>query len=146
MSGFIEAEDVSVAQSGGVKNDAVNPSGDTSKGFGNVPFAREEFTAKRIVAYFNLDVAQLRGLGLGRSAEALLVAVALYKIRRFLGEGLRLRTACDLECRGLRATRPEGFAVPELGALEEELPALIAAVAKESRFAEPHVTTVVWKK
>jgi len=146
LSGFIEAEDVAVAQSGGVKNDSVNPSGDTSKGFGNVPYAREEFTAKRIVAYFNLDLAQIRGFGLGRSVEKLLVAIALYKIRRFLGEGLRLRTACDLECRELRATRPEGCVVPELSALEEELPPLIQAVAKEDRFAHPRVTTVVWRK
>lgn len=146
LSGFIEAEDVSVAQSGGVKNDSVKPSGDTSKGFGNVPYAREEFTAKRIVAYFNLDLAQLRGLGLGGSVETLLVAIALYKIRRFLGEGLRLRTACDLECQKLRATRPEGFVVPDLPALEQEIPGLIEAVANEKRFADPRVTVVVWRK
>jgi CRISPR-associated protein Csb1 len=146
LSGFIEAEDVSVAQSGGVKNDPVNPSGDTSKGFGNVPYAREEFTAKRVVAYFNLDLAQIRGLGLGESVETLLVAIALYKIRRFLAVGLRLRTACDLECRALRATRPEGFVVPEVAALEEEIPELIEAVAKEDRFATPRATVVTWKR
>lgn len=146
LSGFVEAEDVAVAQSGGVKNDRVNPSGDAAKGFGNVPFAREEFTARRIVAYFNLDLAQLRGFGLGESAERLLLATALYKIRRFLAEGLRLRTACDLECRALRATRPEGVAIPETSDLEKELPALIAAVAEEGRFAEPPVTLVTWKK
>ncbi|MCW5889576.1 MAG: type I-U CRISPR-associated protein Cas7 [bacterium] len=146
LSGFIEAADVSVAQSGGVKNDAVNPSGDTSKGFGNVPYAREEFTAKRIVAYFNLDLAQIRGFGLGANVEALLVTLALYKVRRFLAEGLRLRTACDLECTELRATRPAGFVVPELAALAEALPGLIDAVAKESRFADPRVTVVTWKK
>jgi CRISPR-associated protein Csb1 len=146
LSGFIEAEDVSVAQSGGVKNDAVNPSGDTSKGFGNVPYAREEFTAKRVVAYFNLDLAQIRGLGLGESVERLLVAIALYKIRRFLAVGLRLRTACDLECRKLNATRPEGFVVPDLPALEKELPGLIEAVAKQDRFATPRTTVVTWKR
>jgi CRISPR-associated protein Csb1 len=146
LSGFIEAEDVSIAQSGGVKNDAVNPSGDTSKGFGNVPYAREEFTAKRVVAYFNLDLAQIRGLGLGESVERLLVAIALYKIRRFLAAGLRLRTACDLECRRLNATRPEGFVVPDLPALEEELPGLIEAVAKQDRFATPRTTVVTWKR
>src|SRR5690606_34383023 len=134
LSGFIEAEDVSIAQSGGVKNDTVNPSGDTSKGFGNVPYAREEFTAKRIVAYFNLDLAQIRGFGLGAKVEAMLIAIALYKIRRFLEHGLRLRTACDLECRELRATRPTGCQIPELAHIEKELPALIAAVAGEGRF------------
>jgi CRISPR-associated protein Csb1 len=111
-----------------------------------VPYAREEFTARRIVAYFNLDLAQLRGLGLGGSVETLLVAIAFYKIRRFLGEGLRLRTACDLECRELRATRPEGFVVPDLSALEQEIPGLIEAVANEKRFADPRVTVVVWRK
>ncbi|MGE3782649.1 MAG: type I-U CRISPR-associated RAMP protein Csb1/Cas7u, partial [Alphaproteobacteria bacterium] len=59
LSAFIEAGSVRVAASGGVKNDSVNPSGDTSKGFGNVPFARDEFTAERIIANFNLDLAQL---------------------------------------------------------------------------------------
>lgn len=146
LSGFIEAEDVSIVQSGGVKNDPVNPSGDTSKGFGNVPYSREEFTARRIVAYFNLDLAQLRGLRLGAIVEKLLIGIALYKIRRFLDEGLRLRTACDLECRELRATRPAGLAVPEISALEGELPALIELVAKEGRFADPRVTIVTWKK
>src|SRR3546814_4294668 len=43
LSAFIEAKDSKVAASGGVKNDAVNPSGDTAKGFGNVPFSRDEF-------------------------------------------------------------------------------------------------------
>jgi CRISPR-associated protein Csb1 len=40
ISGFIEAIGVKTAENGGVKNDHVNPSGDTSKGFGNVPFHR----------------------------------------------------------------------------------------------------------
>ncbi|WIM10528.1 MAG: CRISPR-associated protein Csb1 [Enhydrobacter sp.] len=44
LSAFVEAKDVKVAASGGVKNDAVNPSGDTNKGFGNVPFSRDEYS------------------------------------------------------------------------------------------------------
>lgn len=40
VSGFIEASSVTTATSGGVKNDGVNPSGDTSKGFGNVEALR----------------------------------------------------------------------------------------------------------
>ncbi len=125
LSAFIEAEDIRVAQSGGVKNDSVNPSGDTGKGFGNVPFSRTEYTAPKITAFFNLDLAQLRGFGLSDAARDLLVAVALFKIRRLLRDGLRLRTACDLEVRGIRVTRPESFALPELDALEAALPALI---------------------
>jgi CRISPR-associated protein Csb1 len=65
LSAFIEAEGVKGAASGGVKNDHVNPSGDTKKGFGNVPFARDEFTAERIVLYAKLDLSQIRGYGLG---------------------------------------------------------------------------------
>lgn len=46
LSAFIEASGVRIAASGGVKNDHVNPSGVTKDGFGNVPFARDEFTAE----------------------------------------------------------------------------------------------------
>ena len=46
LSAFIEASGVRVAASGGVKNDHVNPSGEAKDGFGNVPFARDEFTAE----------------------------------------------------------------------------------------------------
>lgn len=146
LSAFIEAEDVSVAASGGVKNDSVNPRGDTAKGFGNVPFARDEYVSPKITAYFCLDMAQIRGFGLGETVTDLLTAVSLYKMRRFLDEGLRLRTACDLELRELRVTRPEGFELPDRDALERALPELISAVGAEGRFAEPRVTTVVYEK
>ena len=146
LSACIEAEGVHIAQSGGVKNDIVNPSGDTSRGFGNVPFAREEYTASQITAFFNLDLAQLRAFGLGPEVTKLLIALCLFKIRRFLEHGLRLRTACDLECTGLRVSRPEGYRLPELDALEAALPGLIEAVAREGCFAEPRVTTITWQK
>jgi CRISPR-associated protein Csb1 len=145
LSAFIEAEDVREAQSGGVKNDHVNPSGDTARGFGNVPFARSEFTAPKINAYFNLDLAQIRGYGLGKHVDALLIALALFKIRAFLDEGLRLRTACDLECESLTVTRPNGFPVPARAALEAELPELIRQVAEEKEWPENRVTTVTWE-
>ncbi|MFO1128723.1 MAG: type I-U CRISPR-associated RAMP protein Csb1/Cas7u [Rhodospirillales bacterium] len=146
LSSFIEAEEAVVAASGGVKNDAVNPKGDTAAGFGNVPFARDEYTAARIIAYFNIDLAQIRAFGLGPTVEQLLIALALFKIRRFFDVGLRLRTACDLQCTGIRVTQPGGFAVPDTAALAEDLPGLIAAVAAEGRFAEPRVTTVRYEK
>jgi CRISPR-associated protein Csb1 len=57
------------------------PSGDTGKGFGNVPFARDEWTAGKIVAYFNVDLRQIRSFALGDAAEQLLIALALFKIR-----------------------------------------------------------------
>lgn len=146
LSAFIEAEDVNLAQSGGVKNDHVNPSGDTAKGFGNVPYSRDDYSAPKITAYFNVDLAQIRGFGLGQNVEQLLIGLALYKIRRFLDEGLRLRTACDLEVRQLTLTRPQSWLLPERVALETALPSLIEKVAQENRFAEPRVTVVRWEK
>ncbi len=149
LSGFVEAENVATASSGGVKNDRVDATGKlagggAAEGYGNVPFARDEFTAETIIAYFNLDLAQIRAFGLGAEAERLLIALALFKVRKFLAAGLRLRTACDLDLVALDVTRPIGFAVPELADLEAELPELIAAVSKKGQFADPHVTTVTW--
>jgi CRISPR-associated protein Csb1 len=143
LSGFIEAEKVTTASSGGVKNDSVNPSGDTSKGFGNVPFARDEYAAERIVAYFNLDLAQIRAFGLGHEAEQLLIGLALFKIRKFLEDGLRLRTACDLNLVSM-STKPADFTVPDLSAIAQSLPDLIKDVAANGLFANPAVTTVKW--
>jgi len=143
LSAFIEARGISVAASGGVKFDQVNPSGDTAKGFGHVPFSRDEYTAEKITAFFNLDLSQLRGHGLPQEAVELLAALAIFKILRFLREGLRLRTACDLEMGGEpRVTRPEGFKIPELGELEKQMPGLIRSVASKGLFASPPITIV----
>lgn len=146
LSAFVEAVDAKVSTSGGVKNDSVNPSGDTSKGFGNVPFARDEWTSKKITAYFNLDLRQIRSFGLGEEVEKLLIALALFKIQKFLAEGLRLRTACDLDLLENRVTRPEAFALPSLDSLCDELPQLIEAVAQQDRFHDPRVLTVQYQK
>jgi CRISPR-associated protein Csb1 len=124
LSAFIEATGVNVAASGGVKNDHVNPSGDTKAGFGNVPFARDEYVADRIDCHFNLDLAQIRGYGLSKDAERLLVLLALYRVRKLLNGDLRLRTACDLEPIDrdtIVATRPEKWRLPSLGDLESAL-------------------------
>src|SRR5690606_35241572 len=120
--------------------------GDTSKGFGNVPFARDEYVSHSIVACFNLDLAQARAFGLGDNTERMLIALALFKILRFLDAGLRLRTACDLECEALRVTRPAEFELPTLAELEAVMPKLIQAVAAEGRFSEPRVTEVTYRK
>lgn len=145
LSGFIEARNVRAVESGGVKNDRINPSGDTRQGFGNVPFHRTEFTAEQITAYFNLDLALLRGYGLGDEATNLLIALALLKIRRFLRTGLRLRTACDFEAiHGLTVTRPQGFTVPDESALIATLQAMIAACRQARLFADPPITQVTW--
>jgi CRISPR-associated protein Csb1 len=141
LSAFIEAEGVRVAASGGVKKDEVDPQGDTSAGFGHVPFQRDEYTAKRIVAYFSLDLAQLRGYGLGDPAVQVLMGLALFKIAAFLKGPMRLRTACDLERAGAVRVRPEGFALPS----REELLAALPAWIGECRqwFAGERGVTVV---
>jgi CRISPR-associated protein Csb1 len=144
ISGFIEASDVRVAESGGVKNNRVQPS--LKEGEGNVPYHRTEFTAKEVKAYFNLDLALLRGYGLSDSASKLLIALAVLKVRRFLSAGLRLRTACDLEVTGdLVVTRPLGFVVPDEKTLLDECQRLIGACKAEKLFADPPVTEVEWK-
>lgn len=135
VSCFIEAHGVKIAASGGVKNDHVQPAKDeavghtASKGFGNVPFARDEFTAERIVLHVNFDLAQVRGYGLGTDAERLLVLLGLYRLRKLIDGDLRLRTACDLEpvTRDPVATRPDGFVLPGIAELETDLRASIEA-------------------
>ncbi|MEI6350204.1 MAG: type I-U CRISPR-associated RAMP protein Csb1/Cas7u [Verrucomicrobiota bacterium] len=122
LSGFIEATGVRVAESGGTKVDNVLPSPkragvDAKGGFGNVPYHRTEFTAEKIVAFFNLDLALIRGYALGEAATHFMIAFALLKITRFLASGLRLRAACDLEEIKLSVTRPVSFSLPS----EDEL-------------------------
>jgi CRISPR-associated protein Csb1 len=147
LSAFIEAEGAQIAASGGVKNDAVDPSGDTAKGFGNVPFARDEWTAAKIRAYFNLDLRQIRAFGLGEAAERLLLALALFKILKFLAEGLRLRTACDLDLiDSPRVTRPSEFVLPDLGTLGLELPVIISEVATAGGFGPEPALAVTYRK
>lgn len=151
LSGFVEAEDVTIAPSGGAKFDRVQPGtgentpyGKANEGYGNVPFHRDEYTGK-ITAYFNLDLSQIKGYGLGEDAENLLITIAMYKIRKVLDEGLRFRTACDLEVDGdVLVKRPEGFKLPETSELESMLPELISRA--KDHFAEPPVTEVTYKK
>lgn len=144
ISAFIEAENVREAVSGGVKN-SFDPSGsvrhvDYDKDvYSNVPYQRTEYTAERITAYFNLDVSGIRALGLPAQAQELLFCLALYKVRRLLDGGLRLRTACDLRQTG--ESRLSGL---------ETLPdaaTLLAALQQSIRecaplFAHPPVTTL----
>jgi CRISPR-associated protein Csb1 len=152
VTGFIEAEGVRKVISGGVKNSPVDPKGELQvagadpggqKGiYSNVPYNRIEFTAKPIKAYFNLDLALIRGYGLGEPAERLLIGLALMKIRRFLTAHLRLRTACDFLLVGdVATTKPSGFVVPDEEELLEVVKAGIAAC--KPQFADPAVTEVL---
>lgn len=146
LSGFIEARDVTVVTSGGVKNDRVRAGTEAgsdataAEGYGNVPYHRDEYTAGRITAYFNLDLAQIRSYGLGHTAETLLFALGVWKIHAFLDTGLRLRTACDFDVTATRVVRPDGFTLPARAALEDALPKLIFDAASEGLFAKPPVT------
>ena len=113
LSGFIEAHGINEVISGGVKRDHVTGSTkdaksdsdedsedaakDASTGRGSIPFSRIEYTAKDIVASFNLDLDQIKNYGLGDDKTQLLEKLALYKIRRFVDAPFRPRTACDLE-------------------------------------------------
>ncbi|MBI2569088.1 MAG: type I-U CRISPR-associated protein Cas7 [Candidatus Schekmanbacteria bacterium] len=155
LSGFIEATAVREAVSGGVKNNPIDPSGKLRTKqldkdvYGNVPFHRTEYTAERTTAYFNLDLELLRSYQLGEDAWRLLVALALFKVRRFLDRGMRLRTACDLRVVGeLQVTEPTPFSVPTSGVLLEQLRADI--IRCRPLFADPAVTElrtrVDWKK
>lgn len=149
LSGFIEAKNVAAINSGGVKNDRVDVTGKAEgkggakEGFGNVIYHREEYTAAKITAYFNLDLVQIQSYCLDEAVEDLLIAIALYKIQSFLQLGLRLRTACDLDCEEVIVKRPEGFELPDLKTLTKALPALVAAA--KPAFANPPVTTVKYE-
>lgn len=143
LSGFIEAQNVTVVSSGGVKNDRVNPAADAKKGGGNIPYHREEYAAEKLTAYFNLDLAQIRSYGLNAAVEDLLIAIAIWKIQHFLEWGLRLRSACDLEYTEITVRRPEKFQLPDHKELTAALPALVKAAAPA--FADPAVTIVQYQ-
>ncbi|NLI71028.1 MAG: type I-U CRISPR-associated protein Cas7 [Firmicutes bacterium] len=149
ISSFIEAINIRPVESGGAKIDRVNPSATTAEvavGFGNVPFHRTEFTAEKITAYFNLDLATMRSYGLGENVNRFLTIFSLWKIRRFLNSGLRLRTACDLRCTSLTVSRPEGFTVPDEEELEEPLKSALLNCRNEGLFAEPPVMEIIYEK
>lgn len=145
LSAFIEADGIEIAASGGVKNDHVDPSGDTKKGFGMVPFQRTEYTAQAITLYVSLDLAQIRAYGLGESVTELLIVLALHKLRVLLDGDLRLRTACDLEVvsEPVAASRPAGFVLPSGEILESALRTAIAR-NREALGGDAAVTEVTY--
>lgn len=149
LTAFIEADNISRAPNGGVKLDRIQPEttgkvtpyGKAEEGYGNVPHYREEFTGN-IKAYFNLDLALLRAVGTSESGIQFLLVLAFYKIRRFLSEGLRLRTACDLEVTRMEISRPKEthLELPSLSELATQLKSSIEENA--SQFGpSPFITT-----
>jgi CRISPR-associated protein Csb1 len=145
LSAFIEAHKTSPAESGGVKNDRIDPAGGfggAARGYGNVPFSRTEYTAQEIVAYFNIDTHLLRSYGLSPDAEQLLTALALWKVQKFLESGGRLRTACDFEAMEVRVTRPADWVIPSLTELEEIIARTIQSCRGAGVIADPPKTVV----
>ncbi|MCL4369048.1 MAG: type I-U CRISPR-associated RAMP protein Csb1/Cas7u, partial [Actinobacteria bacterium] len=148
LTAFIEADGVKVAPSGGSKQDYVDPTGKAfgqggaEKGFGHVPFPRDEYTADKITLYASVDLAQIRGYGLNDDATRLLILLALFKLRSFLDSPMRLRTACSFELRDdgdIVSKNDAGFKLPnredfvgekgEKGKWSGELPTLIRTLA-----------------
>jgi CRISPR-associated protein Csb1 len=122
LTSFIEADGVKVAASGGVKNDRVQPAKDeaggrtASKGFGNLPFPRDEYTVEKITLYASVDLAQIRGYGLDKDATDMLILLALYKLRAFVDSPMRLRTACSFELKNggeIGSKNVSGFLLPK---------------------------------
>lgn len=151
LSAFIEATGVGRADSGGVKFDRALPKPkvagvDAKGGYGNVPFHRTEFTAKAIMAYFSLDLAQLRGYGLAEEATDLLTVFSLWKVRKFLDSTMRLRSACELEiddtAGGVQGKRPDGFVLPSAEELTKPLKDLIEKC--QPLFGKPTTTELTW--
>lgn len=147
ITGFIEARKVERVISGGVKNSPVDPTGRTqvadakvseSGVYSNVPYSRVEYVAEKITAFFNLDLALIRGYQLGSDATDLLIALSLLKVRRFLDSSLRLRTACDFEVKGIASKSPAEFTLPAEPELLGAVKTGIKACA--SLFANPAVT------
>lgn len=152
LSGFIEAEDVREAASGGVKNNPLDPTGKIRAEnydkdvYSNVPYARTEYTAGRITAYFNFDLSSLTAYALPDSASALLIALGLYKVRHFLSDGLRLRTACDFAQSGdVQVQAPAGFVLPKTAELLKTVQSCIRDCAKQNLFNNPPVTLLTTK-
>ena len=152
LTGFIEAQNVERVVSGGVKNSPVDPTGKTqvadvktteSGVYSNVPYTRVEFVAGNITAYFNVDLALIRGYRLGDEAVALLIALSLLKVRRFLDSSLRLRTACDLRVDSIRTKEPKDFQLPSEPELLEAVRTGIKACGP--LFANPAVTRLKTK-
>jgi CRISPR-associated protein Csb1 len=148
LTAFIEADGVKVAASGGSKQDHVDPTGKAygqggaEKGFGHIPFPRDEYTAEKVTLYASVDLAQIRGYGLGDDPTKMLILLALYKLRAFVDGPMRLRTACTFELKNagtIESKNVDGFKLPSRedlvgkkngsGKWDGPLPSLIAKLA-----------------
>lgn len=125
LTGQVEALGVKAAHLGGVKRDhvrhGITDTGGSAEGYGTIPFHRTEYTAERIVANVNLDLAQVRSYGLGADATDLLIAIARWEVAALFGQPVRLRTACDLETTEPSIVDRGGVALASLEALGGEV-------------------------
>ncbi len=154
LTAFIEADDVKVAASGGSKQDHVDPTGmafnegGAAKGFGHVPFPRDEYTAEEITLYASVDLAQIRGYGLEETATEMLMLLALFKLRAFVDSPMRLRTACSFVKKGdgdITSTNVAVFKLPAVEELKNGLSEFIKKLAENKAFAgDRGVTTVTF--
>ena len=147
LSAFVEAENAKVAASGGVKNDTVDPSGDTAKGFGNVPFSRDEWVARADHGLLQRRPAPDSRLRVGsRGPEAAHPPRALQDP----GSSSPSGCGCAQPATSTRAASPSpgrrGFDLPALGDIESELPGLIETVGSRGLFGESRVLTVRYEK
>ncbi len=132
VSSVIEALEVREAHSGGIKRDDVDPSSKNKEqsqgaeaGYGNVPYHRVEYTARRIVLRWALDRRQLGSYGLSGEATDLLEAVAHWQLRRLLEDGLRLRAACEFEPVDDALVDRSGEAMPSSAELADRIDDLV---------------------
>lgn len=151
LSAFIEARSVQTAPNGGSQADRINPSWPKSKsdqGYGNKIFARDHFTAEEITLFVNLDLAQIRGYGLGDNANRLLQLLALYKLRALVDDFPRLRTEClfAVDAQTITASAPSGFALPSLKELELSLRDAIAVCTNQMVVTDLNFTDKVLRR
>jgi CRISPR-associated protein Csb1 len=128
VAATIEAHDIEPVISGGVKRDDVRPEvavgHGTAEGYGFVPFGRTEYSAAEVLLFAVVDLAQIRGYGLGPERTRLLTLVSLWELASLLAGPLRLRTACDLTPAEVVVSAPDGFDLPpaeELAAAIEQI-------------------------
>ena len=136
-----------MAASGGVKNDTVNPKGDTAKGFGNVPFARERMDRRG-----DHRVLQPRPAPDPRPSvwEPKSNGCSSYSRSSRSGSSSRWDCGCAPPAISTPTESPSpgrrGFDLPALDDIESELPALIETVGSKGLFGETRVLTVRYGK
>ncbi|MFF2374935.1 type I-U CRISPR-associated RAMP protein Csb1/Cas7u [Streptomyces xiamenensis] len=152
VSGVIEAHGVEQAVSGGRKSDTVQHKNTKSsdddtettkgsaEGYGSIPFHRIEYTARTITADFTIDTQLLRSYNLPDPTTELLTALALWEIRVFLRDGLRLRTACDLDL--LHVESRTGHELPDADTLATRITELMPSATAHLTHTGP--LTVHW--